>query len=130
MLEKFTVYTEKNENLIDITHKIKEIVKKSEKKDGIVLVYTSHTTCSLTINENADPDVKRDILMALKKIVPDNLDYHHLEGNSPAHLKSSMMGFSQNLILENGNLILGTWQGVYLCEFDGPRTRTVYVKII
>ena len=99
-------------------------------KDGICTVFIPHTTAAVTINENADPDVVRDLIMELNKIVPWEDGYHHAEGNSAAHLKSSMTGFSQQIIIEDGRLVLGTWQGIYFCEFDGPRHRKVYVKIM
>ncbi len=94
------------------------------------MVFIPHTTAALTINENADPDVKRDFMMELNKIVPLSDGYHHMEGNSAAHIKASMMGFSEMLIIEDGRLLLGTWQGIYFMEFDGPRIRKVKVKII
>ena len=93
-------------------------------------VYVPHTTAAVTINENADPDVKSDIIKGLESIVPADLDYDHAEGNSPAHIKSSIIGSSVNVLIEDGQLVLGTWQGVYFCEFDGPRSRKVYIKVM
>ncbi|MHB1455442.1 MAG: secondary thiamine-phosphate synthase enzyme YjbQ, partial [Armatimonadota bacterium] len=92
-------------------------------------IFVPHTTAGITINENADPDVVRDLIETLNRIVPENGDYRHSEGNSDAHLKASMMGFSATIIVENGKLLLGTWQGIYFCEFDGPRTRHIFVKV-
>lgn len=125
----FSISTNKREQLVDITSNVREIVSRSNVKDGIVVVYTKHTTSGITINENADPDVKSDILMGLKDIVK-YLPYEHSEGNSDAHIKSSLMGSSVTIILEDGKMQLGTWQGIYFCEFDGPRTRTVLVKVL
>jgi secondary thiamine-phosphate synthase enzyme len=93
-------------------------------------IYTPHTTAAITINENADPDVQSDIVKGINKIVPESLSYDHAEGNSPAHIKSSLFGCSETIFIENGKLILGTWQGIYFCEFDGPRTRKVHIKIV
>ncbi len=130
MTYSLSLRTSQKEEFLDLTPKIQELVEKSEIKNGLVLVYVPHTTCGLTINEHADPDVSADILMALKRAVPDNLSYSHAEGNSPAHIKASLLGSSQTIFVENGRLKLGTWQGLFLCEFDGPRTRQVWVKII
>ena len=128
-LYSFTLSTGKND-FYDITSMIKDAVAVSGVKDGICVVYTPHTTAAITINENADPDVVRDMILGLNKISPDRSEYRHMEGNSPAHIKSSIIGCSETLIINNGNLLLGTWQGVYFCEFDGPRTRKFYVKIM
>ena len=126
----FKVQTREHTAMIDITKEINNIIKQSNIKNGICIVFIPHTTAALTINENADPDVERDILMKLNKIVPLSDGYHHFEGNSAAHIKASMMGFSETIIIEDGSLVLGTWQGIYFTEFDGPRTRKAYVKII
>lgn len=117
--------------MLKITAEVREDIKKSGIENGIVLVYCPHTTAGITINENADPDVVRDLLYGMEKIYPtkDNR-YRHFEGNSHAHLKSSTVGASQMVILNEGKLVLGTWQDLYFCEFDGPRTRTFYVKIM
>ncbi|BCV21749.1 secondary thiamine-phosphate synthase enzyme YjbQ [Moorella sp. Hama-1] len=128
MLCTFDLQTQCKEAMIDITHLAAKAVQQAGIKDGLCLVYVPHTTAGVTINENADPDVVTDILAALGKIVPTG-SYRHREGNSPAHLKSSLMGSSQTVIVRNGNLVLGTWQGIYFCEFDGPRRRQVYVKV-
>jgi secondary thiamine-phosphate synthase enzyme len=116
--------------IVDITQDIRKIVSKNTIHNGICYVYVPHTTAAVTINENADPDVKSDIIMGLEAIVPGELTYKHSEGNSPAHIKASLMGSSESLLIENSQLLLGIWQGVYFCEFDGPRKRQVYVKVM
>jgi secondary thiamine-phosphate synthase enzyme len=126
----FGVKTGQTCAMIDITREVQNRVKESGVKNGICIVFIPHTTAGVTINENADPDVIRDFLMETGKIVPLEDKYHHREGNSAAHIKASMMGFSQTLIIEDGRLLLGTWQGLYFMEFDGPRIRKVQVKII
>lgn len=118
------------EELKEITGEVEAFVKESGVKKGLCLVYCPHTTAAITINENADPDVKEDFLMGLSKSFPKDKEYKHYEGNSHAHLKSAAIGASEMLIIEDGKLVRGTWQGLYFCEFDGPRTRKVYVKII
>lgn len=130
-LFKHSLIIEKAQTMVDITPLIKEDIRKSSVKDGIVVVYCPHTTAGITINENADPDVVRDLIYGFEKVYPTNdSNYRHFEGNSHAHMKSSTMGASQTLIINEGELILGCWQDVYFCEFDGPRNRTFYVKII
>lgn len=129
-LYHFKVKTGQHTQMLDITKDIEDIVWKSGVESGVVFVYIPHTTAAVTINENADPDVVRDFTKEIDKIVPWEDNYRHMEGNSAAHLKASMMGFSEMLIIEKGKLLLGTWQGVYFLEYDGPRTRTVYVKIL
>lgn len=126
----FEVKTQAKEELLDITGRVKEAVLSSGARNGICAVYIPHTTAGVAINENADPSVKQDILMTLRKMVPDSLSYSHSEGNSPAHIKACLFGSSLNLIIDEGRLSLGTWQGIFFCEFDGPRTRKVYVKVI
>jgi len=126
----FGVRTGQAYAMIDITGEVQNIVSKSGVKNGICIVFVPHTTAGITINENADPDVVRDFLMEIGKIVPLHDGYQHIEGNSAAHIKASMMGFSQTVIIEEGRLLLGTWQGIYFTEFDGPRNRKVHVKII
>ncbi|MFB0566276.1 MAG: secondary thiamine-phosphate synthase enzyme YjbQ [Candidatus Aminicenantaceae bacterium] len=123
------VNTPSKEGLIDITSRIQEEIASSGVTKGFCLVYVPHTTSGVTINENADPSVKEDILMTLKKMVPNSLPYKHLEGNSPAHVKASLIGSSIILIIEEGHLSLGTWQGVLFCEFDGPRRRKVFISV-
>ena len=127
---EITVSTRDRNELVDITREVSSFVGASGVKDGICYVSVPHTTAAVTINENADPDVKSDLLMGLSDIVPSDLPYEHSEGNSPAHIKTSMIGSSEEIIINNGHLVLGTWQGLYLCEFDGARTRRVYMKII
>jgi len=128
-MEILTIQTHKKEELIDITHQVMETVNSSGAETGICCVYVPHTTAGVTINENADPSVKSDILMAMRKIVPESIPYAHSEGNSPAHVKSTLVGSSLFLIIENGNLALGTWQGIIFCEFDGPRRRKLFIHI-
>jgi secondary thiamine-phosphate synthase enzyme len=123
------VKTHAKDELIDITSSVQNIVTNSQVKNGICLIYVPHTTAGVTINENADPSVKSDILMALRSLVPDSLPYTHMEGNSPGHVKSSLVGCSSSVLINNGSLALGTWQGIFFCEFDGPRNRKVFVKI-
>lgn len=117
-------------SMVDITAKVQEVVAKSGVKSGICMVFVPHTTAGVTINENADPDVVSDIIMQVNRTIPFESDYEHSEGNSAAHIKASLFGFSEQLIIENGRLVLGTWQGIYFCEFDGPRSRQVHVKLI
>ncbi len=122
------VKTQAREELLDITARVREELASSGVKDGICHVFVPHTTAAVTINENADPSVKEDILMALRKIVPDSLSYRHSEGNSPAHVKACLIGSSIKVIIDEGQLALGTWQGIFFCEFDGPRRRSVIIK--
>ena len=131
MLFKHQYQFSKRMQMNDITQQIQEDLKKSQIKDGIIVVYTPHTTAGITINENADPDVVRDMLNGFERAFPTNHpDYHHFEGNSHAHMKSTIFNASQTFIVSEGKIILGTWQGIYLCEFDGPRNRTYYVKVL
>ena len=130
MLIKLDVHTSKHPQMVDITHLIRKAVADSVVSDGICTVFIPHTTAAVTINENADPDVVRDFTTEIDKIVPWEDGYHHMEGNSAAHLKASMIGFSEQIIVDGGKLVLGTWQGIYFCEFDGPRRRNVYVKVM
>ena len=129
-MEKIPVKSSTKTELIDITPFIAEAVRKSGVKDGICLIYLPHTTAAVTINEHADPSVSRDILMALNTIVPSEGKYQHLEGNSPAHIKASLIGSSVSVFVQSGRLVLGTWQGIFFCEFDGPRNRQVFVKTL
>jgi secondary thiamine-phosphate synthase enzyme len=129
-LYTFGVKTSQHTAMIEITKEVNNLVKESGIKNGICVVFIPHTTAGITINENADPDVIRDFMMEINKIIPLSDGYHHSEGNSAAHIKSSMMGFSQTIIIEDGRLLLGTWQGIYFMEFDGPRIRKVFAKII
>ena len=130
MLIKLDVNTAAHTQMLDITGLIRNAVTESKVKDGICTVFIPHTTAAVTINENADPDVVRDFTMEINKIVPWEDGYHHMEGNSAAHLKSSMIGFSEQIIIDKGKLVLGIWQGIYFCEYDGPRHRKVCVKIL
>lgn len=130
MIQTFSVKSSKQTELIDITRLVQETVQKAGVKDGLCVIFTPHTTAAVTINENADPSVPRDILMELNKIVPFEDRYQHAEGNSAAHIKSSLIGCSRTLFVESGRLLLGTWQGIFFCEFDGPRSRQVHVKVI
>ncbi len=116
--------------MLDITTQVRGIVKKEKVRNGLLVVYVPHTTAGITINENADPSVARDIENMLTKLIPPGKGYLHLEGNADSHIKSTIVGSSINVIIEDGELILGTWQGIFFCEFDGPRNRKVYVKII
>ncbi|MDY0267743.1 secondary thiamine-phosphate synthase enzyme YjbQ [Trichloromonas sp.] len=116
--------------MIDVTTQVRDAVRKSGIRSGLVLVFTPHTTAAVTINENADPDVVADLCMEINKIVPLDDHYRHAEGNSAAHLKSSLFGASETLIVEEGAPVLGTWQGVYFCEFDGPRSRRLHIQVI
>ena len=130
MTGTFSVSTTARCQLIDITSQIAGLVKDSNIKDGIAIPFVAHTTAGITINENADPDVKHDILLHLERLVPQSRDFRHGEGNSDAHIKASLMGSSATIIVTDGRMNLGTWQGIYFCEFDGPRTRKVWVKVI
>ena len=130
MTQTFSVKSLKQTELIDITRPVQEAVQKAGVKEGLCVIFTPHTTAAVTINENADPSVPRDILMELNKIVPFEDRYQHTEGNSPAHIKSSLIGCSELLFIESGKILLGTWQGIFFCEFDGPRNRQVHIKVI
>ena len=131
MIHKVQLHTSKHDQMIDITHQVQSIITQNNVEEGIVLVYCPHTTAGITINENADPDVVYDILITLDKVYPcSSLDYRHGEGNSAAHLKASTIGCSQLIPITNGKLLLGTWQGIYFCEFDGPRQRSFYLKLL
>jgi len=117
-------------DFVDITSQIRNIVTESNIENGIATVFVPHTTCGITINEGADPDVARDVLYQLEKLVPRDEGYHHLEGNADSHIKTVLVGSSENIIIEQNKLVLGTWQSVFLCDFDGPRTRKIFVQII
>jgi secondary thiamine-phosphate synthase enzyme len=127
---EITVKTTAQTELIDVTSRVEEALRLAHVQSGICLLYIPHTTAAVTINESADPSVARDILMALNQMVPWKADYRHREGNSPAHIKASLIGSSELVAVENGRLVLGTWQGIFFCEFDGPRTRHMYLKIM
>jgi secondary thiamine-phosphate synthase enzyme len=129
MIETLSVSTSRQTELVDITPQVSRVVAEAAITEGTCLVYVPHTTAAVTINENADPSVKRDVLMILNKIIPSSADYRHAEGNSPAHIKATLVGSSERMIIKGGDLVLGRWQGVFFCEFDGPRTRRVFVQI-
>ena len=116
--------------LIDITSQIQNTVRSSGILEGLCMLYVPHTTAAITINESADPSVASDIMMVLNEVIPWKADYRHLEGNSPAHIKSTLVGASEVIAIENSNLVLGTWQGIFFCEFDGPRTRKVHMRLM
>jgi secondary thiamine-phosphate synthase enzyme len=128
-MDTLHVKTNKRVDIVDVTNDIQSLVHTSGVDSGILTVYVPHTTCGITINEHADPDVVRDIRYQLEQIVPYQKGYQHLEGNADSHIKTALVGSSEQVIIENGALILGTWQGIFLCDFDGPRTRKIHVKI-
>src|SRR4030042_436827 len=128
-MEKINLRTDRRIELIDITDKVQTVVSKMKAKEGICFVFCPHTTAGLTINENADPSVRRDIINTLNKLIPENAGYAHTEGNADSHIKSSLFGSTLTIFIENGQLAFGTWQGIYFCEGDGPRSREVWVKI-
>lgn len=130
MIHTLSVSTSRRIEMVDITGEIQAQVRQSGVAEGVCHLFVAHTTAGLTINENADPSVPADILMVLNKIISDKEAYGHLEGNSPAHIKASLMGPHLTVLVSRGSLLLGTWQGVFLCEFDGPRSRKVHIKIM
>jgi len=127
-MQRISVRTGSRTELIDITDKIQRIVAKAKIADGACVVFVPHTTAGITINENADPSAQRDILKELNKVIPFDDNYSHSEGNAAAHIKASILGSSVTVFIDGGKLMLGTWQGIYLAEFDGPRSREVWVK--
>jgi secondary thiamine-phosphate synthase enzyme len=129
MLFEYAINTPKT-NFYDITPQVRKAITESGVKNGAAIVYCPHTTAGITVNENADPDVVRDILLGLDKAFPDRMEFRHAEGNSSAHLKASSIGTSSTIIIENGKPLLGTWQDIYFCEFAPPRNRKFYVKIM
>jgi secondary thiamine-phosphate synthase enzyme len=129
MLKSFEVKTSKRNEMVEITGKVKEILKESKVKSGVLVVYNPHTTAGILINENADPDVMNDMNNAFEELVPD-VNFAHLEGNSDSHFKSIIVGKEKTLIIDDNELVLGTWDGIFFAEFDGPRSRKVFVKII
>ena len=130
MLSGYKYQTRSKIEFIDITSQVQGVIDKSGIKEGVCYVYVPHTTAAVTINENADPDVIRDIITKLNEIVPLNGNYRHTEGNSAAHIKASIIGASESVFIKDGRLILGTWQSIFFCEFDGPRSRRVFIKLI
>ncbi|OCA81265.1 secondary thiamine-phosphate synthase enzyme YjbQ [Pseudobacillus wudalianchiensis] len=131
MLKKFTLKTNHRDQMIEVTQQVEAFIREKGIEEGAAVVYCPHTTAGITINENADPDVKRDMIRRFDEVYPweHELD-RHAEGNTAAHMKASTVGSSQYVIVTEGRLLLGTWQGIYFCEFDGPRTRTFYVKVL
>jgi secondary thiamine-phosphate synthase enzyme len=131
MIHRLHISTRRRDEMIDITQQVADIVRKEQISDGVAIVYCPHTTAGIAINENADPDVKSDVLMRLDEVYPwQHPRYRHAEGNTAAHLKAMTVGASQTVLIEDGRLVLGTWQGIYFCEFDGPRRRTCLVKLL
>ncbi|MAX26666.1 MAG: hypothetical protein CMJ19_19405 [Phycisphaeraceae bacterium] len=130
-MQTLSIKTHSRDQMVEITSQVRNIVRESGVTEGTVCVYVPHTTAGVTINENADPDVVHDFLLQLDQMVPWRQSfYRHAEGNSASHVKASMMGSSCTVLIEDGRLILGTWQGIYFCEFDGPRTREFHVKVV
>ncbi len=130
MVKKIGVNTHTRTEMIDITSMVREAVRESGVKNGICVVFVPHTTAAVTINENADPDVQRDMIKELNSVIPFEDNYRHMEGNSAAHIKTTLTGSSVTVIIEEGNLMLGIWQGIYFCEYDGPRNRSCVIKIV
>ncbi len=128
-ISQIKVETSKREEIIDLTDQIEQLVRNAKIISGICHVFVPHTTAGVTINENADRNVKIDFLNILKKIIPQSREYLHMEGNSDSHVKASLTGFSQSILIQDGRLVLGTWQGIWFCEYDGPRTRKLFVAI-
>lgn len=128
-MQQISVSTRSHTELVDITAEVQRAVAESEVRNGLCHVYVPHTTAGLTINENADPSVREDILMELNKLIPLQDNYQHREGNAAAHIKASIMGSSQTILVQDGRLVLGTWQGIFFCEFDGPRSRRVLASV-
>ncbi|MEE8341438.1 MAG: secondary thiamine-phosphate synthase enzyme YjbQ [Candidatus Neomarinimicrobiota bacterium] len=129
-MKEINISTSKRVDLVNITSHVQKIVSESQVDNGIVVVFVPHTTCGVTINEGSDPDVVRDIEFQLEKLIPYQQGYQHMEGNADSHIKTCLVGSSENIIIANGQLVLGTWQSLFLCDFDGPRNRKVYIKII
>ena len=129
-MKTLEVQTHNREDMVDITVAVRSMVRENGWSDGALLLYCPHTTGAVTVNEGADPDVVRDIVVNLRKLIPHHGDYHHAEGNSDAHIKSSLFGCDQMLIVEDGSVQLGMWQRIFFCEFDGPRTRRLLVKFL
>jgi len=130
VLQTLSVPTSRRTEFLDLTSRIEDVVRQSGVAEGLCHIFVPHTTAAVTINENADPSVKADVLMVLNKIIRDREPYRHSEGNSPAHIKSSLVGPQLTVLVTGGRLLLGTWQGIYFCEFDGPRSRQLHVKVV
>ena len=126
----FSVHSMNRQEFLDITHKISEAVLDSGINNGVVVIFTPHTTAGLTINENADPDVLKDLNFTFNTVFPNKKEYRHIEGNSDSHMKSTVTSASLTCVISEGKLVLGTWQSIYFCEFDGPRTRKIHVQTI
>lgn len=130
-MQRLSVTTSQRDEFVEITDRVREYVAQSGVQNGVVIVFSPHTTAGITINENADPDVVHDMLLTLRRLIPKrDPAFRHAEGNSDSHVKASMMGSSCHVIIQDGQLILGTWQGIYFCEFDGPRNRTVMMYVM
>ncbi len=129
-METLSIQTGERETMVDITNSVRKLAREKGWKDGVILLYCPHTTGAVTVNEGADPDVARDIVVNMRKLVPRTGDYRHMEGNSDAHIKSSTFGCDQLVIVEGGDVRLGTWQKIYFCEFDGPRSRNLWVQFL
>ncbi len=130
MFQTLSVRTTSRTEFVDLTSQVQKVVRQSGIAEGLCHIFVPHTTAGVTINENADPGVKADILMVLNKLISDKESYRHLEGNSPAHIKASLMGPHLTVLISRGRLVLGTWQGIFFCEFDGPRMRNTHLKIV
>ncbi len=130
MNETLPIKTHSRVEMIDITSKVQKVIERGGVIDGLCVIYVPHTTAAVTINENADPDVCRDMIRHFSSLVPQNGSYRHAEGNADSHIKVSLTGSSDTVIIQNGRLLLGTWQSIFFCEFDGPRNRKCYVKIL
>ena len=129
-MKRATIKTQARQELLDITLQVERIVREAGVQEGVCTIFVPHTTAGITINENADPSVKEDILMMLERLVPQGVHYGHAEGNSPAHIKASLVGHSVQVPVAGGRLQLGTWQGILFCEFDGPRTREAWITVV
>ncbi|MFH0914357.1 MAG: secondary thiamine-phosphate synthase enzyme YjbQ [Chloroflexota bacterium] len=130
MIPRLAIKTRSKVEFLDITSRIREAVSASKAESGVCYLFVPHTTAAITVNEHADPSVTDDITRQLETIAPEHLNYLHSEGNAPAHVKASLVGSSLNLFIDKGELVLGTWQGVFFCEFDGPRSRDLLVKVV
>ena len=130
MINEITIKTGKRNEFVDITQEVSELISAQGVKEGFVILYVPHTTAGITINEHADPSVKRDILNKLEELVPPDKGYTHMEGNADSHIKATLVGNTLTIPISSGRLVLGTWQGIFFCEFDGPRTRKLIVKVV
>lgn len=128
-MQKISLSTRRREELVDITTSVEDAVRKADVQSGLCVLYCPHTTAAITVNEGADPSVAQDMVMGLRRLVPVDWDYSHMEGNSDAHIKASLIGPSETIIVDGGRPLLGTWQRVFFCEFDGPRKRVYFVKV-